>query len=284
MQKVDQKNIAGVVVLYESDMSVLRNIETYVNDIDMLYVVDNSANPNKELVHVLTKNNKIKYHSFRKNIGIGAALNWAACEAFSCNYVLLLTMDDDTSFNKSTLEQMISFWNETKINVGILSGVHNPLLEKSKSQYRLLPFTLTSGNFLNLQAFSEVGLFNEDLFIDHVDHEYGFRLNDSGYKVVELRHLSLNHKLGEKQVFSNRLFKIEYGAHSPSRMYYFTRNGLVLIKKYYKKYPKFLLTYVNEIAKRIVKILFFQDQKILRINMFYKGVQDGCRNKMGKLQ
>ncbi len=283
MQKISQQHIAGVVVLYESDTSVLNNIETYINNVDILYVVDNSPVPNKELVGILIKNSKIKYHSFGKNIGIGAALNWAACEALKLNYLLLLTMDDDTSFNKGTVEQMILFLNETKINVGILSGVHKPLSGEDKSQYRLLPFTLTSGNLLNLQAFSEVGLFNEYLFIDHVDHEYGFRLNDSGYKVVELCYLSLNHKLGEKQVFSNRFFKIEYGAHSPSRMYYFTRNGIVLIKRYFKKHPKFFLTYANEVLKRIIKILFIQDQKILRINMFRKGVQDGYRSKLGKL-
>ena len=38
--------IAGVVVLYNPDDNVRTNIDSYINELDILYVVDNSPIPN----------------------------------------------------------------------------------------------------------------------------------------------------------------------------------------------------------------------------------------------
>lgn len=40
-----QIHLAGVVVLYHPDESVLQNIQSYLSDLDKLYVIDNSENP-----------------------------------------------------------------------------------------------------------------------------------------------------------------------------------------------------------------------------------------------
>ena len=42
--------LAGVVVLYKKDKKVIQNITSYINEVDVLYLVDNSSKDNSLLV------------------------------------------------------------------------------------------------------------------------------------------------------------------------------------------------------------------------------------------
>ena len=61
-------NLAGVVILYNPDAKVLTNIQTYIDEIDILYVVDNSDVVNNNLVEALKKMDKIRYIHFNENM------------------------------------------------------------------------------------------------------------------------------------------------------------------------------------------------------------------------
>lgn len=43
-------SLAGVVILYNPDDSVLKNIESYASYLDAFYVIDNSTTDNKSLI------------------------------------------------------------------------------------------------------------------------------------------------------------------------------------------------------------------------------------------
>ena len=64
--------IAGMVTLYNPDNSVKQNIESYLLEIDKLYVVDNT--PDKENIHLLPNSSKIEYLPQYDNIGVASAL------------------------------------------------------------------------------------------------------------------------------------------------------------------------------------------------------------------
>ena len=42
--------LAGVVVLYNPDQKVIQNITSYINEVDVLYLVDNSSKDNSLLL------------------------------------------------------------------------------------------------------------------------------------------------------------------------------------------------------------------------------------------
>ena len=52
-------NLAGSVILYNPDSSVINNINTYVEMVSVLYVIDNSIQSNEYILAELRKNNKI---------------------------------------------------------------------------------------------------------------------------------------------------------------------------------------------------------------------------------
>jgi len=280
---LQKKDIAGTVILYNSPLEVRDNISTYINQISKLYVIDNSTNPNKELIKELEKINKVEYISLNGNKGIAFALNYAAEQALSENYNLLLTMDDDTKTPDNMIDQMIDIWNNYAYPIGILSGVHH--IKPDNASYRTLPYTLTSGNLLNLDAYKKIGGFNDDLFIDHVDHEYGLRLNNNGYQVIEIPRIRLIHQLGySRQIKIGRYVIGNYGSHSPTRLYYFARNGLYLARCYYKSEPYFVWTVLKELAKRFFKASFLQDNREYRLKMLINGIVDGWKGKLGELK
>ena len=57
---------------------------------------------------------------------------------------------------------------------------------------------ITSGSLINTSIFSEIGGYNEKLFIDEVDHEYCYRIKMLGYSVLQLENILLNHTLGRQ--------------------------------------------------------------------------------------
>ena len=83
--------LAGVVVWYHPNINDVQNIFSYINDLDRLYIFDNSDNKNNR--KFVPDSKKIKYISKKKNLGIATALNYAAKEAIREGYEFLLTMD-----------------------------------------------------------------------------------------------------------------------------------------------------------------------------------------------
>lgn len=278
--RIEKKDVAGAVILYDSPTETIDNIKTYINQIQKLYVIDNSDKQNSELVSALKTISAVHYCYLDGNRGIAAALNCAVELAAHDKFTVLLTMDDDTRTPVMMVSQMISFWNAYPNPIGILSGVHHS--KPDTVAYRILPYTLTSGNMLNLNAYKSIGGFSEDLFIDHVDHEYGLRLNENGYSVVELPAVRLNHQLGyEKNIKIGSLLVKKYGTHSPVRLYYFTRNGIHLVRRYTTIYPRFTYMVISEIVKRYAKAIFLDENRMYRLRMLTRGVRDGWKGRLG---
>ncbi len=49
-QNYSSSSVAGMVTLYNSDHRVVSRIATYVKQVEKLYVVDNSDNPDEQLI------------------------------------------------------------------------------------------------------------------------------------------------------------------------------------------------------------------------------------------
>ncbi|MEZ0485838.1 glycosyltransferase [Fibrella aquatica] len=277
---ISLEDVVGTVILYNSSNKTFENIHTYINQVTKLYVVDNSTNYNHELIDKISALDKVHYHSLSGNKGIAAALNWAADQAIKDNYLVLLTMDDDTRTPDLMVEKMLDFWNQYSHKIGILSGVHHD--RPATKAFNKVPFTLTSGNLLSLIAYKLVGSFREDFFIDHVDHEYGFRLNKYNYDVVELPDIHLDHQLGiTKNLKIGSIQLRTYGTNTPIRLYYYARNGMYISKLYFKEHPWFAWLYTKEMIRRWIKTLVLDTNRLYRARMLLKGIINGWHGNLG---
>jgi rhamnosyltransferase len=92
-------------------------------------------------------------------------------------------------------------------------------------------FLISSGSFYPIEIFDKVGLFEEDLFIDHVDTEWFLRAKALGYTCIGVWDAVMEHCLGEGSIRMWFLRWREHPLHKPFRLYFITRNSLLLYRK-----------------------------------------------------
>ena len=174
---------AGVVVLYNPDKKVLDNIKTYSDDLERIYLIDNSSVDNSKL---FVNFSNIEYLANFENLGIAKALNIGANKAISDKIDFLLTMDQDSSFEKKGINDMKNFIEKRDdLNeIAIISPFHKTILTPNVPEIEISDplIVMTSGNLINLKAYQAVGGFKEWLFIDCVDFAYCLDLRRLGYK------------------------------------------------------------------------------------------------------
>ena len=103
--------VAATVILYNPDeISLLLNISSYINDVDKLYVIDNSDfSLSSKIVEYFLSINHIEYINLGGNKGIAYALNYAAISAIKAGYDWLMTMDQDSKATPSMVNKLMSF-------------------------------------------------------------------------------------------------------------------------------------------------------------------------------
>jgi len=282
----DGMKLAATVILYNPEISVIDNINTYSDHVDSLIIIDNSDCLNSEFVSKLKKiGKKIIYQSFGDNLGIAKALNTAAKLAIEKGFSHLLTMDQDSSFDKKNISVLkkTALKNNSK-NFSVISPVftlnnesfdismpHADILTEVKS-------VITSGSILNLEAFRASGGFCEKLFIDQVDHEFCLRASKSGYKTYFLSNCFMNHKLGESETVKFLFFKTRVTNHNYIRRYYMTRNNLYIAVNYWREIPET----IRKMTADNFKMMLFEKERLKKIRSIMLGVFDFLRGHYGK--
>ncbi len=271
--------LAGVIVLYNPNKSVWDNINSYLSEIDVLYAIDNSDVPYFELVELLNNTLKIKYINNGKNLGIASALNIGAKLALEKNYEWLLTMDQDSSFTDDTFFKVFDEL-ENKESLALFSPTHIQSEIKFQSVIEKLSviIVMTSGNIINLKAFSIISGFNEKLFIDEVDHDYCFRAKLKGYGIIQCN-IELKHKLGNP-VYRNGK---EITIHNDLRIYYITRNNLFIWKMYFIKFPKTITYRIRWYIRYAFNNLYYSNNRTATLSYMLKGVFHFLIGRYGKL-
>lgn len=274
--------IAGVVVWYNPSNDDINNIKSYINEVDKLYIIDNTEGKKND--SKLISNKKIEYIYNNKNIGIASALNLAAQKAIKDNYKYLLTMDQDSKFINNNLKRLIDTVEKTDMKkIGIVSPWHKTKLktEKPKEEIDYPLDVMTSGNILNLEIYKKIDGFKDFLFIDGVDIEYCLNLKKHGYRIMRVNSVELEHDLGD--IFYKKFFKKEFMCdnHNYIRIYYMARNYRYIRDNYKDVAPEFCNILVK-IKGLIFKIIFYEDDKYKKLKSIYIGIRDYKKKKYGK--
>lgn len=282
--------VAAAVVLYHPDSAVVSNIGTYYNSVNSLIVIDNSENNNIDIKdEILKLFPDVIYRSLNRNAGIAAALNIACGIAIQNNCEWVLTMDQDSSFKPDEAKQMIDDIPVARAlfgNIGILSPIHvlhEDLTVNATEHYTVKKILMTSGNLLNLSAYTVTGPFEEKLFMDLVDYEYCLRLKKNKYNLIQDNFVHLKHSLGDFEIKKIISQKIGVSNHNSIRRYYITRNALYVGFKYFQTDKLFFFhTLKNIFFWNPLIIIGYEKDKIAKLKSMYKGIVHFIFNKFGK--
>lgn len=274
--------IAGVIVLYNPNETVIDNIKSYINDLDILFAVDNSDHKDMLVIDTLQKCSKIHYICNNGNQGIAHALNIGANKAIEMGYQWLLTMDQDSSAAENMITKMFKYIHN---DISIITPFHANVYHKhstSLEKFSYILTTMTSGNLLNLAVYSNSKGFKEEFFIDYVDSEYCLQSHLNNCKIIQVNHAILHHNLGDlkkhqflwKQFFSTN--------HNPIRRYYITRNRFKIIELYQNHFPEYCNFEKSRFLVDFIIVLLYEKQKIAKFKMMLRGYLDYKRGIFGK--
>ncbi len=284
--------IDGIVILYNPDETVVKNITSYVNCIDKLYIVDNSEKKNIDLIsRIMDISKKVEYIDNGGNQGIAKALNMGAKLAIKNGANWLLAMDQDSYFEKNEIsiyiQNIVEF--KDKDNVAIFAPntstpTYSIYSKRDTNSFVDSTVIITSGSVINLDLFSKIGEFDENLFIDEVDHDYCLRAVANNYRVIMFNNIFLNHQIGivKKIKLLNKEKSITI--HSPVRNYYAMRNVLYMRKKHKNNFGSWTKKRVSYVIKDNLRNLIFGEYKLRRIFFILKGIIDFHLNNMGKIK
>lgn len=279
--------LAVVVVLYNPDNEVQKNIQSYANSVDAVYAVDNSSEDNRAKF----SQDKIIYIPNLENKGIAYALNVGAKRAIEDGYEWLLTMDQDSCFNDAGVDEMKLFILDSKNGkngydynkIGLITPFHRTIFNENEKPEGIdsPAVVMTSGNIINLNAYQKIGGFKDWMFIDAVDFDYCLNLRDHEYDIWRLTHIELKHNLGNvvfKDIGHKHMYSLN---HSAVRRYYIVRNRHYFYDMYHERWPDFCNAEKARTSREAAKIFLCEKQKFKKLFAMLKGYIDYKRGVKG---
>lgn len=266
--------IPAIVVLFKPSPDVYQNIETYLDRVACLYVVDNSPIPSSASERLLEEE-KVKLLSSSKNIGIAEAYNLGLESAHCDGYHWLITMDQDSFFEPHQMERFLEDFSQVqKDNLGIYAPLHNVKFLSQEEDKQVL-VAMSSGSIVNIELALDSGGFDSALFIDEVDHEFCLRIQQKDCLVIQNSRVFVNHSLGKMEENGRKKY-------SATRLYYMTRNHYYIKKRYQYLYPDYFEKRISYIRSFLIGQILHHKHKFHRTVMIFAGVKDYCLKRMGK--
>lgn len=295
-------NIASIIVTYNPTINTLKKqIYRLLKQVQLIIIVDNGSNNSKELIIELSKyehQDKIIIYPSKENMGLGYAQNRGIEIAIKNSVTHVLLLDDDSLIEENFISKLISEYNkliENNIKVGAIGPTYyneetgeqypitkyvGPFIKRKlpKAQAVEASFLIASGCMIPIEVLKEVGLMNEDFFIDYIDVEWSFRAASMGYKLFATPKAQMNHIIGERRA---NAFGRKISIHSPLRKYYLFRNSIFMVKCPYISFGY----KTREITFNLIRLfvyLCYSNEKSKYIKYTYRGYLDGFMNKKGK--
>ena len=268
---VDMKVCAGIVTFNPNLRLLTENIEAIYKQVNQIIIFDNGSDNVNEIEGLIIDKN-IHLIKCELNKGIAFALNRLCEWAYNNEYKWILTLDQD-SISPSNLVSELKPYSKYKgiaiIAPEIIYRNNEKYTVVRKKNFKFVNWVITSASLTNTSIWKKIHGFDEKLFIDCVDFDYGVRVNRAGYKIIKVFSTYLLHDLGKlkcRQLFGKTIYITN---HSANRYYYMVRNNIYLKKKLNVGKP------IWSTFKHIVKIVFFERDKCAKMLSIMKGIKDG---------
>jgi rhamnosyltransferase len=278
------------MVTFNPDASVIDNIEQLCPQLEWLVVLDNGSRSNA-LAPVREASNRLGFELIEigMNLGIAAALNRGVERARSLKAECVALFDQDSTAESRLIDALLKSYAAGSAirQVAIVSAKH--LSRDTRAWMRPVfaadggPLVaITSGSLMPLSIFNTCGPFEEDFIIDCVDAEYCLRVRSAGFTIRVCEEGILWVTLGFPRpfkVFGRALFSATN--YSPGRRYYNTRNRLIIVKRYWRLYPRWCYLCLRGFLKEVVIVAIAEQQRMLKLKRIVLGIRDALLSKMG---
>ena len=282
--------IYALISLYNPTEKNIENIYSISQQVDKIFLCDNSSKNNNYLSNKIQNS---KYIFFNENKGLSKAFNFILKDKnnFFLDEDFIIFFDQDSKITDNFITKLIYQYNKVKTykNIGCIGPVYynqsNNTVETPRKKIKITESCYSVTNIITSSMLSkygdlkEIGFWNEDMFLDLADWDICLRFLKVGKICCLTDAVSLTHRLGlgEKKIF---FLKLRVG--SPFREYYQTRDCLYLLKKNYLPI-KIRIRCLEIVTIRAILHLLFLDNFTERFFYIRKGYVDFIKNKHGAL-
>jgi rhamnosyltransferase len=283
--------VGAVIIAYNPSPTLYENVLALADQVSRILIVDNASNSESrtvlERLRGLPRTDIIQNSS---NLGIGAALNVGARWAIERGYGWIATFDQDSRVGPGFVAEMLHAYSEHPQR-GLIGLVAPRYREQTTglaldgvsamSGDEIVLTSMMSGNLVRTDVLKTVGFYNEQFFIDYVDHELCLRMARYGFRVLKSAHAVLQHNLGRLSLtkVGNRILATTN--HSPLRRYYNARNRIFVYRLYGRFVPWWVVHDMKYFLIDTVKIPFLEPEGRAKLSSIVRGIWHGLAGKYG---
>ena len=233
-------NVDVVYVTYNPSLDFLtKSIDSIIEQVRKIYIIDNTPGKFVGLESFFERGVEIIY--LNDNLGISYAQNIGIKESLKNNANFIMLSDQDTCYPEKYIKSMLEVFDDNNDVAAVVPRFVDSNKSSSDGFIKILPVffkqffpkkgqheimqAIASGKILNVMYLKEIGLMDEQLFIDWVDFEWCWRARKNGFKIIGNADVVIQHQLGD---FSKNIGFREVNLRSYIRHYYITRNAFYL--------------------------------------------------------
>jgi len=288
-------NCCAVVTTFNPDEGLSSRIDRIINQVNEVVIIDNHSNDSalsmlsdiasKKGLHIIYNN---------ANLGIATALNQGMRWAIEKNYRYVVMLDQDSVIDADMVQKLYECYEKLSIKERIAIIGPNSIDPVSKIERLEVglrdkqPFVerktvITSGSFMSLRTFQEIGPFRDEFFIDLVDIEYCLRARAKGFKIMYLTKPVMQHSIGATTIHKLPWGATETSNHPSIRRYYMARNHVVLAKEYLFIDPAWTVKSLYSQVRSIILMCLFEHHRLSKMKYTALGIVDGLRSNFNRI-
>lgn len=306
--------ITSITVAFNPDpIRLAQQLASLRDQVDEIIIVDNGSDQpvmkslaQTEIMRSIGELASIKSIVLAENQGIASGFNIGIDAARKSGVDFVLLLDDDSVPAADMVSKLCTGYQQAAIAcapnrvaaVGPrivdsrdehdypfirLGWFRNQHVRCSISRQNLVDcdFLISSGSLIVMSVLDEIGKFDETLFIDSVDLEWCFRVRRNRLSLCGICDAQLHHRLGEhRRVVWHKFVLV---VHSPLRIYYITRNRILL---YWRRHVplKWKLKDMMRMAAKFVTLMLFVAPRLQYLRMTALAIWDGIAQRGGRLR
>lgn len=298
MDEHTQARVVAVVAAHNPDSGLVGRIAATVEQVAHVFVVDDGSTRGQDVFAAMEAASVTVLHQ-DGNRGIAAALNAGVAGARERGADAILTLDQDSTLGAAYVATQLECWGRAEragLRVGLLAaashgGHPTPTMRSEHADGFTRAFDpMQSGSLVPLTVIDRVGGFDEGFFIDGVDSEFSARLAAEGFEVLVADGARLDHALGKRRpttLFGRPMLlfgrRIEYNEHAPARVYYISRNGLTLAKRYARSAPGWVARRTVQETKAHGMRVVLGGHRLRTLEAMAHGFWDALRGVSGRI-
>lgn len=281
--------VVAVIVTFHPDVAVLASLlEIVAVEVSHVLVVVNDGASSCPLP------NNATLHKPKKNVGLGAAYNFAAGWAEKRGASHLLLLDQDSLPEVGVISALLKvvterqdvaaagpLWRDSRTGADgffvRLSGWGAHKYTPAADEVVSVDFLISSGSLIPLDALEDIGPFDEKLFIDHVDTDWSLRARAKGYQLYGVAGARIDQQFGEQTLAPSILgIRRRLFLYPPQRNYYLLRNSMILWRRPYAPW-RWIAHDIRRTFLLMVFYALFVPPRWERVKWMWQAIRDSCR-------